>query len=289
MKNKKKARKKIGKETIRNAFSLQLLQAVYDVCSEQEKLFEDPGDIECIHKYRVSLRTLRAFFSFVKPVMDPALYAKIIEKLKALANEFSYIRELDVLLGKWFSDESEETDESQRLISKLEELLRSERQKEQDRLSEVISNYSAMPQLLEIWGAVFKDELWLPKSDSSFDKFAERRFKTWGKKFNKGLKTESFSDLKATHQLRILGKKVRYVQDNFFSDQKITYALKRSELKELLELFGKLNDASRNVELIESLMRSHPTPVLQQECHQLIRSLNDELNEIKSTIRKDFK
>ena len=100
----------------------------------------------------------------------------------------------------------------------------------------------------------------------------------------KGLKTEAFKDLHRAHHLRILGKKIRYVQSEIN-----TAPTKIVHLKKFHTLFGKLNDAGRNIEIVKKLLAAHNTPAIQKDGQSFIESQLHELNILTSKIRKNCK
>lgn len=68
-----------------------------DMVGERLRAFEqDPGDIETMHKLRVSIRTLRSLVAFAKPWQDQRQNSEIQADLKAVVAETSLLRELDV-------------------------------------------------------------------------------------------------------------------------------------------------------------------------------------------------
>lgn len=271
-------------QTIRDVMADSITGALHAVLRAQEQLAQNSGDSETIHQFRVSVRRLRALLSFGKPAMEGVLYKVVTKKLRALASSFSYVRELDVLMDKYRSVHREQA-VSGKNEPGLSALLGAERQREQDELASTLSTYPVTAVLLRLWGLVL-GEIWTKKADMPFEDFGEKRLNKWTSALRQGLKKEIFKDLRQAHRLRILGKKVRYVQNALFTGKEDDVSIKMRNLKQLQTLLGQLHDSDRNIQILQALTKSHPDPAIRQEGNLFIGAQRHDLKTLTAALRK---
>ena len=249
--------------TFRNVLSDCLIRELDRIPDRQAQFMKKPGDPESAHRLRVSLRRVRALLSFARPALEEARYKDLTRKLHELANDLSYLRELDVLLEAWRAFHREHP-ELPRQKYGLEALLRSERKKEQARLTAAAASAPATAVLLELWSALL-GELWTKRAGADFGRVGGKRLAKWTDRFREDLKAASPRDLEEAHALRILGKKIRYAQGALFQGATAVNGFEMSELKHFQSLTGSLCDAGQNIELLKALVRAHPEPLVREE------------------------
>lgn len=237
--------------TIRQVMTACLTEALHKALVKQPCFLDTPEDPETAHQFRVSIRKLRAILSFAKPVMDSPAYKQISKALRALAKDFSYVRELDVLLEKHFSSDSTADQPV------LGALLQAEQQKERERLFRAVSARPATAVLLTVWQTLL-DEAWTSAAGDDFSAYANKRLDKWTQRFKKRLNNDTFSNIEETHRLRILGKKIRYVQEALGETGGAAGLLDKTQLKKLQTLLGELCDADRNIHIAGTLLKTHP-------------------------------
>jgi inorganic triphosphatase YgiF len=79
--------------TVREVMGEILIGKIQEVFSLVEQFLAEPGEPESAHKCRVRIRQMRALLSFAKPALNRQPYDHIQDRLRALADKFSYIRE----------------------------------------------------------------------------------------------------------------------------------------------------------------------------------------------------
>ncbi|MBQ9067602.1 MAG: CHAD domain-containing protein [Eggerthellaceae bacterium] len=67
------------------------------VKERRNAFFDDPDDIETMHKFRVSIRTIRSLIAFVAPWQQAGQNKLCQANMKRIVGETSWLRELDVL------------------------------------------------------------------------------------------------------------------------------------------------------------------------------------------------
>ena len=276
----------ISGKTIRTVMTDRIISAALSVLDMQELFYANSEDPEAAHQYRVSLRILRALLFFVKPVARKTVYSNINQQLKALADDFSYIRELDVLLEKWVSFSEKQTDtpgNGQALAA----VLRSERQKECERLKKRTSVYPATAPALRLWASLL-DTFWTAGADKKFTKFSKERLDKWTNTVMKGLKSPPLKDFSKMHRLRILSKKSRYVQSALDPASVKSKPSAPVKFKRIQERLGRLRDAGRNIEILKAVLSQHQTPSIKRETELFIDFETQEIKKLEARIKKAF-
>ncbi len=245
---------------------LKLLAGIEDL---RVQFLKSPNDIESVHYIRVKIRQIRSLLSFIKPMTNKREYVAIQEKLRAMAEKFSYIREIDVLTIQWQSlkDSSVELTSSNAVSG----ILHSEREAEKRMLCDYVAGDSMSDELgrtakrVERWNGDYEDE-------AAFEQFAIGRYKQWNNDVANAMKQMDPNDLANIHRIRIRFKKLRYVQSNIklFSN---SAALNLESLKSIQDTLGDICDTFVGIALLEKLRKKYPSDDLLHETDAFIEHL----------------
>lgn len=211
-----------------------------------KKFYQMPDEAESVHEFRVRIRSIRSLLSFLKPLCNEEDYTIAQESLKILAHYFSYIRQLDVLIGAWtsFAGENWHTNNNSMMF-----ILQKEREKEKACLCAMCAvnffdlEIERVVASLKFVSSIFSDHF-------NFDKFVSRRFHHWDKQLIKELNHIKSYSLTHIHPLRIKSKKLRYVKEHL-----AVYLEKdcKSKLKTIQTILGEICDIETNAELLGAL------------------------------------
>ena len=215
--------------------------------------FENPDDVETMHKFRVSIRTLRSLIVFVKPWQDPKQNAAMQEDLKEVVAATSRLRELDVLAAQ----AREATATSDGLVAFCE----AEAAEERARVHEVLAGKSAQKRLKRVYEEA-KDIRWkkrfceegLPASD------VRKRFDAIAEKLELDLADLDLADVEPTHDVRKAAKRVRYTAENFkdlIGEDAVDIAKGMTAHQDNL---GAVCDARVNIEIINGFQDREDIP-----------------------------
>ena len=277
-----------GDRPAKEALEEILIKKLQEIIARQESFLREPGDPETAHALRVRIRQTRALLSFSKPLLDGPSYDALQEKLRALANRLSALREIDVMLEKWIPIYKEQPGVIQNQ-SRLTEILREKRRGEEEQAVRYFSSGASTPVLLEIWAGIL-DMRWDEKADCPIGDFEKKRIGEWSSKFLGGLESQDFSEMRATHALRILGKKIRYARSEVLPERDDGPRSDPEKLKLLQTLLGELCDAGRNIEILKELMEERKDPQLTFESGVLVgyqlREAETLITAIRNTVKK---
>lgn len=232
-----------------------------DIEDLQNQYLNDSDNIEIVHKIRVKIRQLRSLISFIKQIFYEEEYKDYQKKLSEIAKKFSYIREIDVLTGQWYSILSKNKD----LLKdfSLTKVLKDEREKEKLKINDYIISKTMNSELDNIlsWIKTWEES---PEEDLKISQLAINKFNKWNSAVTKGIKNIKFNKLKEVHSLRILYKKVRYVQNS------IEYFNKNSkwnlaQLKDKQDDLGYYCDIVNNIAILKDLNSKYNMKNLQFE------------------------
>ena len=185
-----------------------LLRCAEAVRANADAFLAEPGDIETMHRLRVSIRTLRSLVVFVRPWQDAQQNAAMQENLKAVVAETSRQRELDVL-----AEQAAEADfGSEALVGFLLEQAALER----ERVQEVIRSKKTERRIERVrkeaehvrWKRAVR-QAGLPAAEvrARFDQLAD--------KLRADMEGLDLADVEPTHDVRKDAKRVRYAAENF--------------------------------------------------------------------------
>ncbi len=247
--------------------SLRKIIALYLqlVLIAERSFLERPYDIETLHQFRVSLRQLRSILSFGKPLFNKVIFGECQSGLRQMGMELSYVRELDVLSAQW--DEIQ-ADNKQYLpeLTQLTGFLNAEKVKSRKRLMAKLHQGRFTPVLLTLWQRLWESPWnYKRKSTLSTADFTEQRLVAWLKKFHKNWRNANLADEDSLHDLRIRGKKLRYVIDGLALHTKWDNKNVRIRLKTIQDHLGLLNDTYRSNVLLQKLLKRSNLPALHYE------------------------
>ena len=224
----------------------------------QERLaafFADPDDIETMHKFRVSVRTLRSLLAFVKPWQDAAQNETLQAELKAIVAETSRLRELDVLC--------EQASALQGASPDVVEFCASEALHERQRTCKALSSKKASQRIRHA-ASELNDVKWRKRVRAcGLDAAAVRaRFDGLASQLQEELAMLDLADAEQTHDVRKKAKRVRYDAeqlDALLGDDAVDVAKGMTAHQDNL---GAICDARVNIGIINGLpLDELPEPV----------------------------
>ena len=180
-----------------------------DTVAERKQRFLDfPEDIETLHKFRVSIRTLRSLVAFIKPWQDPSQNAQIQTLLKEAVACTSKQRELDVF--------ARQAEKSPDCSPELVEFCLHEADEEREVVLKTISSKPYTKKLDKAL-ALAKDIAWRPKRNriglAAND--VRAHFDSMIGALEAEMDCLDLSDAELTHDVRKRAKRARYAAENF--------------------------------------------------------------------------
>lgn len=253
-------------------------------------------DSEFLHDFRIAVRRTRSLVSQLKKVLPEEVVLHFGREFKQLGTITGPVRDLDVYLLKKqeYSDMLPD-----QLLPGLEiffEKLEQTRRQEVRKMRRALTSES-VERLLEDWEefhTAAPDGSWRG-SEKACKKVAK---KVIGKRFQRilhdgGLITKETED-EALHDLRIQGKKLRYLVEffrSFFDEEKVEVFLK--QMKKLQNNLGDFNDLSVQQDMLTDYQealdgRSKKTLKVAAALGGLIAHLNDEQQKVRKKFEKTF-
>ena len=175
-----------------------------------QAFFDNPDDIETMHKFRVSIRTLRSLIAFVKPWQDAKQNQSVQADLKEIVAETSRLRELDVLTEQATEMESSSTD--------LVEFCALRAEEERERVYEALKSKRISKRLDNVASQLhsfrWRKDLVLSGLESSE---VRKRFDKLAASLESDLASLNLADVEKTHDVRKSAKRVRYDAEKFTS------------------------------------------------------------------------
>ncbi len=220
-----------------------------------QAFFAAPDDIETMHKFRVSIRTLRSLLAFTAPWQDAAQNKAAQSDLKQLVGETSRLRELDVL-----------TEEAAALVGatpELSEFCRGEAAKERERVMKALSSKQASKRLSHVVSELH-DVKWrkFVNAEGLDASVVRARFEELAAELEADLAVLDLADVEKTHEVRKSAKRVRYDAENFkalIGADAVSIAKNMTAHQDNL---GAICDARVNIDIINQLPRENlPEPV----------------------------
>lgn len=270
-----------SKNFTKKDFKQTVINMIDYISDMQNQFLRYPDDTESVHQLRVEIRQLRSLLSFIKPILNAGKYKNNQALLKTIADNFAYMREIDVLSGQWqlFLEKNKDFSDCAALI----EVLKDEREKEKGRLCEYASNGAMSGDLnnLSSWVESWDEDY---ENNARFEQFALKRFEKWNNDAVKAVKNLDFNNLKEIHGARIKFKKVRYVQSNieiFYNNKFINL----SELKSMQDILGNICDTYVNISALQKLSSAYNSKDLQHETGIFIGYLINYREDLKDKIK----
>ena len=225
-----------------------LCQGAAKVEQNMALFLENPQDIEALHDFRVSIRTLRSELGFLKPYINPIQAKSLQTKLRNLVVKTSRLRELDVL-WEVVSAHDQPNDELLDAIGKM-------RRRECDALIADIGRKKAVKRACKLLDQVehiewkrHVEEMGLTAEDvmDRFD-FIQTKFEA------AYLKTD-YAQVEQTHDLRKAAKRVRYAAREFGEILGRAAEGVPEAMRDIQDELGALCDARVNCQIIDDMPR----------------------------------
>lgn len=251
-----------------------------NVSNRLNAFFEDPSDIETMHKFRVSIRTLRSLVAFIKPWQDSKQNASIQENLKEVVGITSRLRELDVLAEQ----ASAESIASPALVEFLERQASQEREIVADALSgkrvrKLLEHVN--DEVMHVnWKRQYREE-GLPARQ------VRSRFDAMADDLERDLEGLNLAEVEPTHDVRKSAKRVRYAAENFkdlIGDDAVEIAKGMADHQKNL---GAVCDARVNIDIINELQDSEELPEQVAWDLALLRAQNETF--LYTTLREQIR
>lgn len=229
--------------------------AADNVHAKLESFFGEPEDIETMHKFRVSIRTLRSLLAFVSPWQESTQNREVQDALKDVVATTSHLRELDVL--------AEQAQAMAGATPELIEFCSSEAAAERARVQKALSSKKTTKTL-----ALVSDELhairwrkWV-NAEGLEASTVRARFDELAFELESDLESLDIADVEKTHDVRKSAKRVRYDAEKF----SVLVGGDALDIAKSMEAhqdnLGAICDARVNIDIINSLKtESLPEPV----------------------------
>lgn len=227
--------------------------AAYAVFDRLDAFFLEPDDIETMHKFRVSIRTLRSLVAFVKPWQEAKQNASMQSELKEVVGLTSRLRELDVL--------AEQAAESESASMMLKSFLDDKASVERVSVYESLQAKRVRKSLERVRGEA-EDIRWKRQylEDGLPVWQVRERFDKMAAELESDLSALDLADVEPTHDVRKSAKRVRYAAENFkglIGDDVIGVAKGMTAHQDDL---GAVCDARVNIDIINALLDSGEAP-----------------------------
>ncbi|MDT8902490.1 CHAD domain-containing protein [Anaeroselena agilis] len=240
---------------------------IHTVLDTYAKFTADDKDIERLHRLRIELRRLRSLVAFAKPLAEPTGYAAWQSELRALSRATHDLRETDVIGEVW-----EEMLAARTPLAPppwLAMLLATEREKLVAELKANLGDQGRITGTLLAFRSWLADERSLQPRDLSLEDFAASRVGGWLDDMRTAGKDIGLEDAAALHQLRIEGKKVRYVLERLpFEDRRTSMLVAR--LRKLQDCLGQVHDAVRIDTVMGRWMSEHASRTVHRDAGLLM-------------------
>ena len=246
-------------------------------------------DVEFLHDLRVANRRTRTALSQIKGVLPASVMDPISLEFEWLGDVTGPCRELDVFLLALMSDYQPSGNPCGALIP-LENFLRDRRRREHSLVCAALQS-ERFHRLVENWQRFIEtgdEEETRPTLASSpiVEVASPRIFKAYQRLRKRGAKTDIDPAAARLHQLRIDGKKLRYLLE-FFSDLYPGTTIERfiKELKQLQDILGGFNDTEVQLTLIDEFKDQGNAPV---EALAAVSRLAETIKERQRQFRSQF-
>lgn len=260
---------------------------VGDKLAEQAKLVQDnledllkhPHDAECLHKFRVSLRTARSLVAFVRPFQKRRQNLQIDMLMSDLQHATSLLRELDGLCER--VAKISRTSENLTMLAACQQA----RDNERARLIAYLRRRDTQRKVSEALHGM-RNLKW--RSGAQSTGLGQREFRAEFDQLlsscRKGYLSCDFSDDESTHALRKRIKRLRYVAENFRPLLGDDRAQAAAEAKHAQTRLGDLCDARVNLHLIQTFDERGDFAGAELDRDAFIKAEKDRINRILSEL-----
>ena len=270
-------------DSIAEGYQKILKLLLLETYQSQREFLVNPTDPETIHQLRVKIREFRSMLSFLKPVLNQVEYLEIQKQLRAAAQIFSRIRELDVLMGEW-GKLQQRYPEIESVSRALKNTFIQERESELEKIYPAVVNGEVSTVLINIQNRV--NRIFVVKNQS-INVFTERRYEALRKAAKRKRKKTDLSQYKSIHATRIQTKKLRYISgvlEPYFS---CVPKREDTKWKALQENLGQICDIHRNIEVINEICSKYNNISLHYECGillgQQVSLIDQKINKFKKS------
>jgi len=246
-------------------------------------------DVEFLHDLRVANRRTRTALSQTRGVLPSSVMDSFPPEFKWLGDVTGPCRDLDVMLlemGRY--RHQSQADEG--ALSPLREFLREKRLLQHGLVRAALLS-ERFRYLIENWGLFLdtggEEEVWPPLASSPIIKVAGPRIlKAYRKMWKRGTGIEIEPPVTLLHQLRIDGKKLRYLLE-FFSDlfPGTTVPQLIRELKQVQDILGDFNDTVVQLALIREFAKQNTASA---ETLVTVDRLTELITERQRKLRSEF-
>lgn len=234
---------------------------------------EDP---EAIHQFRVALRRLRSVVRAYRDLMDEFVYRHLSGELKWLQSQFGPARDLDVFIGETLAPIRERFADLP-AMTVLADVAEARRQAARHQAHDILqtTRYVRLQLTIYRWlatGAWRRSSATASLGGSAAD-FAARLLRKQHKKMRR-LGQDGEVPEEQLHELRVMGKQMRYLGDAFRSFYKGKQVRRFHEhLTALQDCLGVLNDAFVAERLMAELAGQLPAAELDAAAIAHLRGL----------------
>ena len=221
----------------------RILQHLFTMQRANEEGLKADLDTEFLHDFRVAIRRTRSVLSQLKIILPNALLDKFKPEFAWLSQITSTKRDLDVYLLKFANYSAELSHEDRQHLAPLFEFLQRQQQTELRRLVKRLDS-KRYQTFLSDWNTALTTDWPADQSTISIKAVADKRiWKTYRKLLVRGQIITDDTPAEALHDLRKLGKKLRYLLEFFqslYAQKKIRRLIK--SLKKLQDNLGEFQD-----------------------------------------------
>ena len=218
------------------------------------------NDPENLHRFRINLRKLRSIFKEFNPYLDEYLYENLNKKVKFLLTSSNKLRDSDVFL-KYLEEYSQLIPENlQDNFLLLKNKIKEERELEYKIFLDFIHSEKFINYFDEVKKILKKNKTYKNKIWKHFKKTKNMVLKKIQKKVK--LKKENLyknSDSKTFHELRILYKRLRYLNELFVKKNKKNI----DEFKERQTILGNIQDLCVQQKMLEDQLTNELKPLVE--------------------------
>lgn len=240
------------------------------VWKARRRFLKNPDDDKMLHKFRISIRTMRSLLSFAAPFQRKGWNAALQDDLRSLVRQTSRLRDLDILCArarKISEDAAGIRSDAEKVIlsdaeasttstdPSLEAICIKMRKEERDRVVAAMNGRrlqrAARRVRRSMRGVIWRQSV---EREGLGEEELQARFTALGDAFRSAYETLDFSDATATHSLRKRAKRLRYVADELsmlLDDAEVTVR----QMEAIQDELGALCDARASRETIASIDR----------------------------------
>lgn len=236
-----------GEIPIRRAVSDMILNYLHTARFYEEGIINDI-DTECLHTYRVSIRKIRSLLSIIKDIYPPEDWQMLKVEFKEFQQETNRLRDLDVFLMEEDNYKVLLPEKFRDLLEPLFKQAQTDREQTYIKVKELLSteSYKTKARNLESY---FEQAYKIPptvESRKTTKEVAQHHIKRIYRKMVKEIQLINVNTAdEHIHELRIIGKKLRYLLE--FFDPILDHSAQDKLLKALKKIqndLGKFNDLS---------------------------------------------